>query len=109
MVVAPKHAFAEYVSGVNALYRGRPEAALAAFGRASALFPDHPSPRLLVAAALALGRHREAQDHLATLLANLGPQYFCRYHLAIACAYLGDRDRMYAALDVAAAMATYFF
>jgi tetratricopeptide (TPR) repeat protein len=103
--IAPKHAFAEYVSGVNALYSGRAEVARDAFKRATASFPDHPSPRLLVTAALALeGRHREARDHLARLLANLGQRYFCRYHLAIAYAYLGDREAMYSALDDAAAM-----
>ena len=103
--IAPKHAFAEWLSGVNALYSGQPQAARAAFERASAIFPDHPSPRLLVTATLALeGRDREALDHLATLLANLGRQYCCKYHLAIAYAYLGDRNRMYAALDDAAAV-----
>jgi tetratricopeptide (TPR) repeat protein len=101
--IAPRHAFAEFLRGLNTLYSGRPQAARAAFERASAILPDHPSPRLLIAAALALeGRQREARDHLNTVLARFDGQYYCRYHLAIACAYLRDRDGLYAALDQAA-------
>ena len=101
--IAPKLAFAEFLLALNALYSGRPQAARAAFERASAILPDHPSPHLLIAAALALeGRQREARDHLNAVLARFERQYYCRYHLAIACAYLRDRDGLYAALDQAA-------
>jgi tetratricopeptide (TPR) repeat protein len=101
--IAPRHGFAEFVRAFNALYSDRPQAARAAFERASATLPDHPSPHLLIAAALALeGRQREARDRLNAVLARFDGQYYCRYHLAIACAYLGDRDALYAALDQAA-------
>jgi tetratricopeptide (TPR) repeat protein len=101
--IAPKLAFAEFLLALNALYSGRPQAARAAFERASAMLPDHPSPHLLIAAALALeGRQQEARDHLNAVLARFDGQYYCRYHLAIACAYLRDRDGLYAGLDQAA-------
>ena len=101
--IAPRHAFAEFLRGLNTLYSGRPQAARAAFERASGILPDHPSPHLLIAAALALeGRQREARDHLNAVLARFDGQYYCRYHLAIAYAYLRDRDGLYAALDQAA-------
>jgi tetratricopeptide (TPR) repeat protein len=101
--IVPKHGFAEFLLALNALYSGRPQAARAAFERASATLPDHPSPHLLIAAALAHeGRLREARDHLSAVLARFDGQYYCRYHLAIARAYLRDRNGLYAALDQAA-------
>ena len=101
--IAPKHEFAEFALGLNALHSGRPQMARAAFERVSAILPDHPSPHLLIPATLALeGREREARDHLNTALARLGDQYYCRYHLAITYAYLRDRERLFAALEDAA-------
>lgn len=102
--IAPKHGYVEYLRALNALYSGRPQAARAGFERASATLPDHPSPHLLITAALALeGQQREAREHLSAVLARFDGQYYCRYHLAIACAYLRDRDGLYTALDQAAA------
>ena len=102
--IAPKHAFAERMLGLNFLCRGKPQAARAAFVRSSANLPDHPSPQILIAAALAMeGREGEARDHLsATLTRFADHQYYCRYHLAIAYAYLRDRGGLYQALDQAA-------
>ena len=101
--IAPKHAYAEYLLGLNALYCGKPQAARAAFERASAILPDHPSPHLLIPASLALeGRAREARDYLNAARARFADQYHCRYHLAIAGAFLRDPDGLYAALDQAA-------
>ena len=47
-------------------------------------------------------REGEARDHLGATLTRFADQYYCRYHLAIAYAYLRDRDRLYMALDRAA-------
>ena len=101
--IAPKHVFAEWLLGINALYSGKPQVARAAFERASATLPDHPSPLLLIPATLALeGREREARGFLEATLSRFADQYYCRYHLAIAYAYLRDRDGLYATLNKAA-------
>jgi tetratricopeptide (TPR) repeat protein len=100
--MAPRHAFAEFALGLNALYAGDWQLARDALWRAIAMSPEDPSPRLCTVAALAAeGRTQDAHDHLVSTLDRFSAQYLCRYHLAIANAYLGDRQGMYAALEQA--------